>query len=403
VGLLLPLAVIGLFLLIVNRPPAADAPPPATWPGRAVRWLVGMVRPFAPGNVLRTTWQMRPLSGAMIVLAVALPWYILVGERTEGAWLQQFFMKYNLGPFVQPFMGHRGPFFYHFLVIFVGFFPWSVFFGPAMVHSVRRIRRRHAGQPGYILLVCWVGVFFVFWSACSTKLPHYVLPAYPPLALLCGCLLSDWLAEPARFSRWWPRNAAITLIVVGVGIAVAVPIVTAIFLPGEGVIGLVGLILVAGGGACLLFLQRGRPQATLQTFAVTSVLFLTGMFAFAAVRVDRHQHAPDLLAEIRRAEPPPAQVAAYRFLQPSIVFYAGGPVPCFEDAEQLDRFLGQSPQPCLVTTDDHVAELQGRFPGEFRVLARRPKFLGKGEVLVLARRPPADTPHTAATTTIRPR
>jgi 4-amino-4-deoxy-L-arabinose transferase-like glycosyltransferase len=403
VGFLLPAATIGLFLLIVNQPPAAAKQPPST---RAAKWmqrLAAVVRPFAPRNFLKSFWQMRPLTGMVVVCAIALPWFVLVDLRTDGAWLSQFFGKYNLGPFIKPFMGHRGPFFYHFIAVMIGFFPWAVFMTPTVLHSIDRIRRRGAGREGHIFLWCWVGVFFVFWSLCSTKLPHYVLPAYPAIALLTGCFLQDWLDEPARVHRRWARNAGLGLVIVGVGIAAVVPIATAIFAPGEGPIGLVGLVLVLGGGVFLWLNNRGRQRQALAVFAATAVVFITGMFGFAAIGVDRHQNSQSLVSEIQRAGPEP-QLAGYRFLQASMVFYAGRSVPDCDNIDQLRRFLAESPRPFIVTTDEYAQDIERAFPGELSVFARQPRFLRRDEeILVFARNDGIAPPRVAGKITAEPR
>ncbi|MFZ5830203.1 MAG: ArnT family glycosyltransferase [Planctomycetota bacterium] len=388
VGLLLPVATLGLYRLIVNQQRAADRPWPSSLAGRAWRITAAMLRPLGPVNFVRSTWQLRPLTAAIVVLAVALPWYIMVDLRTNGLWLEQFFGKYNLGPFVKPFMGHEGPFYYHFLVVLIGFFPWSVFLGPAMLQMVRRLRSGSDEAPGAAFLACWVGVWFGFWSVCSTKLPHYVLPAYPALAVLTGCFIADWRAAPATFSRVWWRNATITFGVVGAGLMIAMPIVAAILIPGEEAIGLVGLPLIAGGGLCWLYYRRAQWQRALVVFTATSVVFVTSIFAFAAARIDRHQHSAQLATSIFGEARDP-QIAAYRFLQASMVYYAGRQIPCYDDTEALRAFLHQSPEPYFFTTDHFEAELSRQFPGELRVVARRPRFLGKGEVLVVARQPAA--------------
>ena len=112
------------------------------------------------------------------------------------------------------------------------------------------------------------------------------------------------------------RGAAATLITVGIGIAVAMPFVSALLLPGEAVSGVIGLILVLGGALCLAFHERGRPSWAVATFAATALVFVTSIFGFAVLRVDRHQSSPPLMAHIRQDSPGPSQVATYGFLSP---------------------------------------------------------------------------------------
>jgi 4-amino-4-deoxy-L-arabinose transferase-like glycosyltransferase len=395
VGFLLPVATLGLFLLIMNQPAPPEGLQPKTRSGRIAAWIRAMLRPFTPGHFFRVTWAMRPLTAAVVVAAVALPWYVLVGQRTDGVWLKAFFLKYNAEAYLSPSLGHSGPFFYHFVAVLIFFFPWAVFLTPTLLQTVRRIRERHPWRPGYVLMACWLGVFFAFWSACSTKLPHYVLPAYPALALLTGCFLHDWLADPARVSRRWIHHANATLVFVGVGIFIVVPIVTHYFVPGEWPIALVGLTLVIGGAVCWHYHRRGRLQPMMAAFAVTSVAFITAIFAFAANRVDRHQNSEAIAAAIRADSPEP-QLAGYRFLEASMVYYAGGNVRCCENAEQVGKFLADSPRAYLVTNDEHAGEIEQHFPGEFRVLLRQPRFLKRNrEVVVFARRGQAEPQYTA--------
>ena len=388
VGFLLPMVMIGLFLLVVNYSRASGNPMRPTT-RQSSRWTtvpITLARVFSPPNVLRTAWQMRPLTAIVIVGAVSLPWYVWVSLRTEGAWLAEFLGEQNLGRALKPLQGHSGPFYYYLPAILIGFFPWSVFLGPSLAQSVRQIRQRRALPAETVFVLCWLGVFVGLWSIPSTKLPHYVLTAYPALALLTAVFVDAWITDPARMSRWWMRNANLTLIVVGVGMLVALPIVAHFFLPGEWMLGLVGLVLVAGGAWGLYFAERGRGAQTMVTFAVTAVVFLTAMFGFAALRVDRYQNAPALVAKIRDASPGRPQMAGYRYFRESLVFYAGEPLPYYAAAGQLQEFLDAAEHPYVLTTDGHEKELQERFPEKFSVLIRRPRFLRSGEVVVLGPR-----------------
>ena len=434
IGLVLPLAMIGLFLLIANHssskfgwsdfgwPGSSASEPPETRGSGGSPTNVTMLRmvprrcpstpatrrsPLSilhspllgivdPRNVLRIAWRMRPLTAVVVVGAIALPWYVLVGLRTDGAFLAEFLGQQNLGRALKPLQGHSGPFYYYLPAIAIGFFPWSVFLAPTLIESVRRIRRNHATKMETLFVLCWLVVFVAFWSIPSTKLPHYVLTAYPALALLTAVFVDAWITDPACVSRWWIRSATVTLVVVGIGMVVALPIVAYIFLPGEWMLGLVGVVLVVGGALSLLFAERGRRFQSMAACAATAVVFLTAMFGFAALRVDRYQNAPVLTAEIRKASPGRPHLAGYRFFRESLVFYAGEPVPRCENAAQLQEFLQGAKHPYVVTTDEYEEEVRRQFPGEFSVLIRQARFLHSGEVVVLARRRDQGVPQIAA-------
>ena len=410
VGAIMPLCSIGLFLMIVNRPAPEEISQgrSATWLARLLRmpleWLEHHApRPLArtatalypmsellglltPGRFFRAAWQMRPLTGLVVLALVAAPWYVLVGMRTDGQWLYQFMAKYNLGPFVKPILGHTGPFYFHLLVVLGGFFPWSVFLGPTVVEVVRRLRQRDPCRVGLVLVTCWAVVVIGFWSIVAMKLPHHILPAYPALALLTATFVYSWIAEPARFHRRWMQNATVTLIVVGVGFIVALPFAAVFFLPGEGFIGLVGLTLIVGGALCIYFNRRGQSQQTMAAFAVTSAVFLAATFGFAVLRVDPHQNAPALVAELEKKAPGQYRLAAYRYFRESFVYYTGGPVERCHSTDDLNEFLSSSDDAYVFTVGEHVKILDKKFPGQFKVVARHPRFLGKGDVVLLGRR-----------------
>ena len=415
VGFLLPAASLGLFLLVMNEPAASPLPRGEgrlRWKDRARAVLWQTLGLFSPPKLLRVTWAMRPLTVLAFSALVALPWYVAITWRTHGAWLAQFVTKYNLGPFVKPFLGHRGPFYYHFVVVLVGLFPWSVFLGPTLVNAYRAIRARGKDLPSYVFLVCWIGVFFGFWSACSTKLPHYVLPAYPALAILTGCFLQAWIQRAEAAARHVMPIATGIFLGVGAAMLAVVPWVTARYGPGERIVApfgllltmpnvspmllseceqtvpLLGLVLAVGGGLCWCFLTRGRRRSYLAVFATASVLFITMFFGWAAVRIDRHQHSRPLLEEVRRDSPGEPQIAGYKYCDASTVYYARGPVAECNDATKLREFLERSPHPYVVTTGDALKDLESQMPGPWRVVARRPRFPVGGEIVALA---PAST------------
>ena len=186
-----------------------------------------------------------------------------------------------------------------------------------------------------MFVVCWIAVFFGFWSACSTKLPHYVLPAYPALAILTGYFIQAWIERAETTARLAMSIATTIFLGVGGAMAAVLPLVTARSAPGEGAVALIGIIPAAGGALGWYLLVRNRRRAYMAAFAMASVLFITALFGWAAVRIDHHQHSRPLMEALRRDCPATPQIAGYRYCDASTVFYAGGPVAECDDAGKL--------------------------------------------------------------------
>lgn len=395
VGAVLPTAVIGMFLLIVRLP---GMTPPAGQPAWR-RWLLNCVRPFGPRHVLRTCWSMRPLTAVAVVLAVAAPWYVWVGWRTDGEFLRVFFWDHNLSRATQPMEGHAGgPWFYP-VAILVGFFPWSVFAAGVLADVTALIRKKASWATGCLFAACWIGVYVGLFSLVRTKLPSYVTPCYPALALLTACFVQHWVRDVAAGWSGWPAGAITTLGLVGLVILVAIPFAAWKFLPGETWLGAIGLIPLAGAAIAFFFQRRQRIPQAAWTVAATAVAFTTALFGWAAERVDRHQQNQVLLAAIDRAGGNP-RVGALGRLEPSWIFYGGRPI----DELTLDspgteqpsagpwrpkprlpaaEFFSQGQDRFIITTDRRWNQLRAALPPDATILAECPLFLRRERLLLV--------------------
>jgi 4-amino-4-deoxy-L-arabinose transferase-like glycosyltransferase len=116
----------------------------------------------------------------ILFLLVAAPWYALVIRAEGRAFVDTFFLDHNVQRFTSTIHRHPGPFVYYLPVLLAGLFPWSGLVIPAL--ALVRPRADRAD----LFLMCWLGLPLLFFSFAGSKLPGYILPCLPPLALWIG-------------------------------------------------------------------------------------------------------------------------------------------------------------------------------------------------------------------------
>jgi 4-amino-4-deoxy-L-arabinose transferase-like glycosyltransferase len=392
IGIILPAAVIGMFLLIRRLPATVPSPRPG-WQ----QFLLAIVRPFAPLHFLRTCLAMRLWIAVAALVVIALPWYAWVHLRTGGAWTYGFFLTHNVGRAMQAMDGHRGGFLFYPLALLVGFFPWSIFWLPAVVEAVRLNRQRDGLAAGALLALCWVGVYLGLFSLAKTQLPSYITPCYPGMALLTGLFLDRWSRQLIELPALWRRLAFGSLIFVGVATTIALPVVSHFLLPGEAILGLVGLIPLVGGCLALWQAENGRPDRASYSTAGTASIFAVVLFAGVAARIDRHRHVEDLVQAVYQGQAlQQVEVASLGGSEASWIFYCGQPILQLNTPEQVQDWLTQSSEPGR----RRVALARGKsWPADPEHLAdfsvgRVPYFMRDDDILVLT--PHSDAPRSAA-------
>lgn len=120
-----------------------------------------------------------PLAWILFFL-VAAPWYLLVLRAEGRAFVDTFLLDHNLQRFTSTVHRHPGPVVYYLPVLVAGFFPWSGLLVPALATVHPRTSRAD------LFVLSWLAVPLVFFSLAGSKLPGYILPCLPPLALLMG-------------------------------------------------------------------------------------------------------------------------------------------------------------------------------------------------------------------------
>ncbi|MGA1863982.1 MAG: phospholipid carrier-dependent glycosyltransferase [bacterium] len=124
----------------------------------------------------------------IVAILVALPWGLMIHIR-EGDFWNYFFWTEHIKRFMSSNPQHPQPFWFFIPVIILGALPWSVLF-PAVISG---IKRTHLKNPLTRFVICWFMFPFIFFSASHGKLATYILPCFPPLAVLIAIGLLSYL------------------------------------------------------------------------------------------------------------------------------------------------------------------------------------------------------------------
>ncbi len=385
VGVILPTAVIGMFLLIKRL---QNTKTESASSSGFISRIQAISRPFAPIHFLKTCWSMRPVTAVLCVLAVALPWYVLVHLKTDGEWTYGFFVKHNVGRAMDSMDGHRGNVLFYPIALIVGFFPWSTFWIPTLLDGIRQLKAKSKWGDGYLFAFCWIGVYLCLFSIAKTKLPSYITPCYPGMALAVGVFLDRWSQGDIALSKTWRRLAFGSLIVVGAGVLTAIPIAAKLLVPDEAFLGLLGFIPVTGGIVALLAAEKGKSRRAILTTAVSAILMSPAIFAFAAAEIDDHRQIDRLVEMMYRGEEIDAvDLISFSSTEASWIFYARQPIERFMDPEEASvELMKRSPlgQPrVLVTTEKRMKKLEPFLLENTFTIQQMPYFLEETDIVVL--------------------
>lgn len=200
-------------LLCYLRGDSAPAGNRASWGWRVLGFAAfgvailgkGPLGVLLPGLIL-TLWhgwnrewrriaELAPL--ALVSLAVAAPWYVMLGQRIGWDVLGEEFYLQNFDRFHSTTRGHGGKgWWYYGKALALDFLPWVFLLVPALYHGWKNQRT----DRGWRLLAIWILAPFIFFTLASTKRNVYLLPIYPALALV----VANWLRASvgSRAARW---------------------------------------------------------------------------------------------------------------------------------------------------------------------------------------------------------
>jgi 4-amino-4-deoxy-L-arabinose transferase-like glycosyltransferase len=270
---------------------------------RETRWLRGL----------------RPLLGsAALTLAVA-PWLFAIERASDGRFLADAFGQDLLPKLLQGRESHGAPPFSYILMILVTFWPGSLL----LVHGGIRGWRRYRA-PAERFLLAWILPAWALLELVPTKLPHYVLPLLPAVALLTAAAISNRAGEPCGS---WPRRLDVLVrglwVAITVGLAallIGLPLRFGGAITAAGVLGAGSLVALAA----MLLRRRPGPDRTAGAIAALSLAFAVPAGWSVLPGLDRlwlSRAAAQLVAQ--HAPAPGTPLVAVGYSEPSLVFLLG--------------------------------------------------------------------------------
>jgi len=277
---------------------------------------------------------MRPLPGVLWMILLVLPWFVAIVARSGNSFFAQSLGHDMFDKVISGQEAHGAPPGYYFLLFWVTFWPGAVLAGLA-APAVWKARR----ESGTRFLLAWLVPSWIVFEAVMTKLPHYVLPLYPAIAILiAGALDKDslvrghWLTKGTVGWFLFPVAIGIGGVVMSIVIGSDLNILAWPFAAAALILGLFAWRLYDADGAERA-LARGIVASVLIAFAVYGVIFpsLPALFP-----------APLIAEQIAATDCKKPHVASAGYEEPSLVFLLGTDTR-FSDGAGAAEFLRQKP------------------------------------------------------------
>ncbi|MBV1836341.1 glycosyltransferase family 39 protein [Acetobacter estunensis] len=306
--------------------------------------------------------RLRPAWGWLAMVAVVLPWCAAIEIISHGEFFERAVGRNFLGKIGHGQEAHGAFPGFHLAVFLLAFWPGS-FFAAAALPVIRTWWSRWDVR----FLVCWIVPHWLVFELIATKLPHYVLPVYPPIAILTAGALcaggSQWASWPLhRWARIALSAYGFLWALLGIALSVAGIAVSLVF---EKHVPMTAWI-VAGGALPLWALAlrnivAGRLQRGAMCAVGTAVIVYAGLFSGVIPRLNTIWLAPRLVAAVERQRTcPNMRVISSSFSEPSLVFLMQGHVrlaDAHEAAQALTQdktctlvLMGRQHQPIFDTT-----------------------------------------------------
>ncbi|MHB1221343.1 MAG: phospholipid carrier-dependent glycosyltransferase [Gammaproteobacteria bacterium] len=222
-------------------------------------------------------------STLIVFLLIAAPWHYLVSIRNPEFFyfyfIEQHFLRYTTMD-----VGHYQPVWFFLPTLLAGFFPWIVFLPQSLTLAIRRVFNKSGQYQTELFFLLWAILVFVFFSFSKSKLIPYILPVFPPLAILTARYLVNGIQHSMKGIKIGYACLAVFAILFTVGCYLFTrnsplpnPTLATFYLS------LASGILLIGSGISCSYACRNTLKAIILTIVTTWLFLATLMACFPAI------------------------------------------------------------------------------------------------------------------------
>jgi len=268
------------------------------------------------GGSFRWLKQLAPLPGVIWMLVVVAPWFIAIGIASKGAFFEEAVGRDLIGKVVSVQESHGAPPGAYLLLMFFTFWPVAAYFTTGISWIMDRFK-----QPVILYAVVSVVPFWLAVEAAPTKLPHYVLPLYPLMAIATAAALDG---GGIRTRGWFARFAASGAAVFPFGLAIAAAVIAVLLGEPVPIVGMLILLVAALIGLVSARLFVLSPISSSIVAVLAAMVTYLGIFGVVLPGYQHTRISENLTraghAALSCSNP---RFASAGFAEPSLVLLAG--------------------------------------------------------------------------------
>ncbi|HEY7499407.1 MAG TPA: glycosyltransferase family 39 protein [Vicinamibacterales bacterium] len=297
-------------------------------------------------------------AGALIVLAIVVPWYAALYVRAGWSPIVSFMLGENVARYVEGVgVGAERPVWWYLPVVFSDSFPWSLLLVAAAIAWMRDRRGVPPSDAPFrirTLLWIWIAVIVGFFSLSAGKQDLYIFPIVPAIVALAGTTIARGLdrAPGAPSVRATAAIISAVLAIMGAGFFLLFHGTYAVYvLAGSAVVGTIG---VAGGLAALVLALTDRSRAALVVIA-SALIAVNWLFVLRVLpSFEAYKPAPAIAGVLKERAAPDDLIVTYNVALPSLVYYLRRHIDVFYDHGPVLELLDtRRPLYLILTSDDY--------------------------------------------------